>query len=579
MDYADGLPLSVGIRLGPYEITAAIGAGGMGEVYRARDTRLSRDVAIKVLRTNLAASPDRLRRFSQEARAASALNHPNILVIYDIGTHNGSPYIVSEFLVGETVEQRLRTGPLPIRAAISYAVQIAAGLAAAHEKGIVHRDLKPANVFLTSAGGLKILDFGLAKLLPSGDPPLPNTTTATLRFETPPEHVVGTPSYMSPEQVRADAIDHRSDIFSFGAVFYEMLTGRRAFLGSSQVETMNMVLAQDPPPLDDRIAAELSPAIGLILRRCLEKQRDERFESARDLGFSLSAIGDSLSSAGRESRLRVASRRDFLLAGGVALPAAAAGFLIGRVIAPNHVPHFQRLTFRRGSVYSARFAADGRTIVYAAAWEDGPLQVYSVRPESPESATIGFPGARLLAVSPTGELALALGYHYVSGFIYSGMLAQAPMAGGAPREMASSVEWADWTPTAPALPLSGTSAGKAASNFLSTPLFTKRRDGSATSDSLPMANESVSSNIRLMAIMAASLYPLTYPGKEPFCPASSKPRTARVGHPMVRNCGSRRLVSELISICTPAAHLAVNARRPASRGGTQSPISLQLVAH
>ena len=245
--------------------------------------------------------------------------------------------------------------------------------------------------------------------------------------------------------MRGEEIDHRSDIFSFGAVLYEMLTGRRAFSGSSHVETMSQVLHHEPPPFDQHSAAGLSPGIASIVLRCLEKRREERFESARDLGFSLSAIGASLSAPARESLIAAASRRKFMLAAGFAIPAAAAGLLIGRGIAPARVPRFQRLTYRRGTISSARFASDHRSVVYAAVWNNGPLQIYFVRPQSPESASLGFHSATVLAVSRTDELALALHQHYVSGFVYSGMLARAPLSGGSPREITPEVEWADWT--------------------------------------------------------------------------------------------------------------------------------------
>ncbi|MBV9158927.1 MAG: protein kinase, partial [Acidobacteriaceae bacterium] len=269
-----------------------------------------------------------------------------------------------------------------------------------------------------------------------------NTTTLTSAPETPSGRILGTPAYMSPEQIRAEKIDHRSDIFSFGAVLYEMLCGKRAFVGSSPVETMNMVLQAEPPPLDPPV----TPALASMVRRCLEKKREDRFDSARDLGFSLTAIGDSLSFGSRGALMPLPSRRRFLVSAGTAVPAIAAGIILGRATLRTEQPRFHRLSFGRGTVSAARFANDGRTILYAAAWDGQPNQIYSVRPESPESSVVGFPGATLLGLSPSGQLALCLGYHYVSGFIYSGMLARVPLGGGAPREVLTNVEWADWSP-------------------------------------------------------------------------------------------------------------------------------------
>src|SRR6266508_5793168 len=234
--------LAAGTRLGRYEIRSAIGAGGMGEVYSARDTQLGRDVAVKVLPATFSADPDRLHRFEQEACAAGALNHPNILIVHDIGTHDGSPYVVSELLQGETLHKRIGGTALAQRRAIDYALQIAHGLAAAHEKGIVHRDLKPDNIFITNDGRVKILDFGLAKLTGAGDTALSQTSIPTRRVDTDPGKVMGTVGYMSPEQVKGRAVDHRQDIFSFGAILYEMLSGRRAFHGESAAETMSAIL-------------------------------------------------------------------------------------------------------------------------------------------------------------------------------------------------------------------------------------------------------------------------------------------------------------------------------------------------
>ncbi|MFY9550495.1 MAG: serine/threonine-protein kinase, partial [Thermoanaerobaculia bacterium] len=284
------MTLSAGTRLGPYEILDQIGAGGMGVVYRARDTRLGREVAVKVLPESLSADSDRLRRFEQEARAASALNHPNIITVHDFGQQNGSPYVVSELLEGATLRERLTQGSPPARKAVDYGIQIAHGLAAAHEKGIVHRDLKPENVFVTQDGRVKILDFGLAKL--TQPEAADGGTKAPTQAGTEPGVVLGTVGYMSPEQVRGQAADPRSDIFSFGAVLYEMLTGERAFRGESAIETMNAILKEEPPEISAS-RPHLSPALDRVVRRCLEKSPAERFQSSRDLGFALAEAAGS----------------------------------------------------------------------------------------------------------------------------------------------------------------------------------------------------------------------------------------------------------------------------------------------
>jgi eukaryotic-like serine/threonine-protein kinase len=280
--------LTTGTRLGPYEIVSPLGKGGMGEVYRARDARLNREVAIKVLPASFAADEGRLLRFEEEARATSLLNHPNILTVYDIGTQEGSPYLVAELLEGEELRQQLRDGALPTRLAIEYAQQIASGLAAAHEKGITHRDLKPENLFVTSDGRVKILDFGLAKLRPQQSNPV-ESGVATQKAITDPGVVVGTVAYMSPEQVRGQPVDHRSDIFSLGVVLYEMLTGRRAFLRETMAETMTAILKEEPEEVA-QINSKVPPQVSRIVRRCLEKKAERRFQTASDLCFALESL-------------------------------------------------------------------------------------------------------------------------------------------------------------------------------------------------------------------------------------------------------------------------------------------------
>jgi len=322
--------LTTGTHLGPYEILGLIGAGGMGEVYRARDTRLGRDVAIKVLPAQVAADPDRLRRFEQEARAVAALDHPNILAIHDIGSHEGAPYIVTELLEGESLREKLTGSPLPPRKVLGVAIQVASGLAAAHEKGIVHRDLKPENIFVTRDGQAKILDFGVAKLVPKREQ-AERSVAPTVLEGTDPGIVMGTAGYMSPEQVRGQSVDHRSDIFSFGCVLYEMVTGRRAFARATAADTMAAILTEEPPDPSGIHQAVLLP-LSRVIAHCLEKQPEERFESARDLAFELRAILADTGPA-KPATITTSTRRRRVV--GLALAAVtvlvAAGVLVLRL--------------------------------------------------------------------------------------------------------------------------------------------------------------------------------------------------------------------------------------------------------
>jgi eukaryotic-like serine/threonine-protein kinase len=301
------MPLAAGTRVGRYEIRSLLGEGGMGQVYLARDEKLTRDVAIKVLPRALSQDTDRLRRFEQEAQATGALNHPNILAVYDVGTHEAAPYIVSELLEGETLRGRIAGTALPQRKAIDYALQIAHGLAAAHEKGIVHRDLKPENLFLTKDGRIKILDFGLAKLIGPGDGSTSQTDVPTRRVHTDPGIVMGTVGYMSPEQLRGRPADHRSDIFSFGAILYEMLSGKQAFRRDSTADTMSAILREDPPDLSTTNNS-VSPAFERVVNHCLEKNPEERFHSARDLAFAIEAVSSPSGQTNQQSLLAAQAR-------------------------------------------------------------------------------------------------------------------------------------------------------------------------------------------------------------------------------------------------------------------------------
>ena len=417
----------------------------MGEVYRATDDRLGRDVAIKVLKPTLAHDPDRLRRFEFEARSAALLNHPNIVAIYDIGMHDGSPYIVSELLQGKTLRERLLSGPLALRQAADYAVQIAKGLEAAHEKQIVHRDLKPENLFITGDGRMKILDFGIAKLtLPEQDA---DASMASLPTQTKFGTLLGTVAYMSPEQLRGKPVDHRSDIFTFGSILYEMLTGKRAFSGQTEAETIGAVLKEDPPEI--ALGRQNLPvAFERIVRHCLEKEPAERFQSARELAFALGALSDlSTSRPFVPARKGTWPVRKWLPWAVVAVLAAGGGIFAGLNLKQASSPVYRRLTFERGTIYSARFAPDGGSIVYGAAWNGRPLELFSTLSDSPLEHPLGMTSAHLLALSPTNELALSL--HGINGgrleFV-NGMLASAPLAGGTPREILQDATWADWSP-------------------------------------------------------------------------------------------------------------------------------------
>jgi eukaryotic-like serine/threonine-protein kinase len=442
------MTLSAGSRLGPYEVLAPIGAGGMGEVYRARDERLKRDVAIKVLPVSLSADPDRLRRFEQEAQAAGALNHPNITAVYDIGTHDGAPYVVQELLEGETLRSALSGGKLAQRKAIDYALQIANGLAAAHEKGIVHRDLKPENLFVTKDGRVKILDFGLAKLThteaEAGVTGLPTATGGT-----EPGVVLGTLGYMSPEQVKGKSADARSDIFSFGSILYEMLSGKRAFHGDSAAETMSAILREEPPDLSVTNQS-ISPGLDRIVRHAIEKNPEQRFHSAHDVAFALEALSGLSVPRLEAPSAAVRGRRRTLLVPAAIVVALAAGLVAGRLIwkaKPAAPPSFKRLTFGRGPIRSARFAPDGQTIIYSAAWDGAQIsQLYSVRAESPESLKLNLPTGRVESVSKSGEMLLLNLLQFSTGYAAVGTLSQAPLSGSASRDLLEDVGHASWSP-------------------------------------------------------------------------------------------------------------------------------------
>jgi serine/threonine protein kinase/Tol biopolymer transport system component len=443
------MPLAPGTKFGPYEIQSLLGAGGMGEVYRARDPRLGRDVALKILPESFATDPDRLRRFEQEARAVAALNHPNILAIHDIGQQNTAPFLVSELLEGTTLRTELDSGALSQRKTSDYAVQIAQGLAAAHEKNIVHRDLKPENIFITKEGRVKILDFGLAKLATKPDGSSPDAAYQTLTSApTQAGVVMGTAGYMAPEQVRGAAIDSRTDIFAFGAVLYEMVSGHRAFKRDTAAETMTAILKEDPPELSE-LNHPVSPGLERIIHRCLEKNPEQRFQSAKDLAFALDALSGSstksVASAAIQSHNK--SRAPYAIAAAVALAA-----VLGAVISwyfrpvPPAPPTFTRISFDEGTLIRGRLTADGKTVLYSAILEDGLPDTYAIRGDYPASVSAGLHGALLLAVSRQDQLAVIVRPHLYSHFQWAGTLATTPVGGTQPREILENVYDADWSP-------------------------------------------------------------------------------------------------------------------------------------
>ena len=458
--------LSSGARLGPYEVIAPLGAGGMGEVWRARDTRLSREVAVKVLPAELAADPGRLRRFEKEARAASALNHPNIVTIYEIGSADSVSYIAMERVEGSTLRELLVGGPLPIKKLLKIATQMADGLAKAHEAGIVHRDLKPENVMVTKDGLVKILDFGLAKLTQSsagsGEGSQLQTDTRTS-----PGMVVGTASYMSPEQASGETVDFRSDQFSFGSILYEMATGKRAFSRKTGVDTLGAILNEEPEPIG-QINPQVPAPLRWIVERCHAKEPESRYLSTGDLARELASLRDHLSEASGSVPSVEAPRRRFRV-GEIGLAAAllviiGAVFWLGRRVERAHVssPHFRQLTFRGAGIGSARFSPDGQTIVYSSQLEGKPPELFALRLDSPETRSLGLPPAHILSISSSGQMAVLLlrpfalsqrighmAYEQVvhrDPFLLAGTLAEAPLAGGAPRELLEDVLWADWAP-------------------------------------------------------------------------------------------------------------------------------------
>ena len=430
------MPLTAGARLGPYEIVRLLGSGGMGDVYEARDPRLSRHVAVKVLPPSVAGDPASLRRFEQESRMIGMLNHPNIVMVHDVGADATSPYLVTELLDGDTLRKKLRAGAIPVEQARHLAAQIARGLAAAHAKGIVHRDLKPENIIVDRQLRAKILDFGIAKLAEPSRPGVADDDGETHSVLTRVGEVIGTLGYMSPEQVTGKAADPRSDLFSLGAILYEMVSGRRAFQEASPHETAAAILKDEPA-----LAADVPPEVAAVIGRCLAKNPDDRYQSASDLAFQLDGLLTLPVAASRPSR----SRRGLWLAAVAAVTAVGAAIAVGtRYAAPPDSPvSYERLTFRKGMIHSARFAPDGQTVIYSATWDGEANELFSMRLQSPESRALGHRDADLLAVSASGELALSLRPNRRGPT--RGTLARVGLAGNTPRLLLDNVVAADWS--------------------------------------------------------------------------------------------------------------------------------------
>jgi eukaryotic-like serine/threonine-protein kinase len=423
-----------GKQIGGYVITELIGKGGMGMVFQARDTRLNRTVAIKALPPHCFADPERKRRFLQEAKAASALNHPNIVTIHGLAEEKGMDFIVMEYVSGKTLDQLNPRKGLPLKQALKYSLEIADALAAAHAAGIVHRDIKPSNIMVTSQDRIKVLDFGLAKLTdPAGADHMPNS------FETEPGKVMGTAAYMSPEQAEGKSADARSDIFSFGALVYELVTGRRPFQGESALRILSAILSQEPPPVRS-LVADAPPEIEKVVARCLRKDPARRYQHMGDVRLALEEALEEVNAPAKAPAARKPPRRRLwlvLVNLALLLGLLLGGFVGDRVLHKRPIA-FQRLTFRQGDVAGARFAPGGN-IVYSAEWAGAPATIYSTQPGAREARDLGLPPAWILSISRSGEMLIRLLEHST--------LAQVPLAGGAPRELLEDVSDADWDPT------------------------------------------------------------------------------------------------------------------------------------